>query len=138
MEQKKNSVSKVDLNFTFWRQAHRCGIPCRGDKRRSFRTRLCGHDEAGRRRVDGHVARHEPDVSELLEQLAVLLVAQRLDRRRVDDALLVTQGHRDRVSEQEKGIVAFSQKLRLTTRDFGAESCRFTTELSFVAQLYIV
>ncbi len=55
------------------------------------------HDEARRVRVDSDVAGHQANVAELLEQVAVLLVGQRLDRRRVNNALLVAQGHRDRV-----------------------------------------
>ncbi len=44
------------------------------------RTRTGGHDQHGRARVDRHVARHQTDVLELLVQLAVLLIAERLDR----------------------------------------------------------
>ncbi|RNA03704.1 hypothetical protein BpHYR1_004542 [Brachionus plicatilis] len=49
------------------------------------------------RRVDGHVAGHQTNVLELFEKLAILLVAEGLDRRGVDDALLVFERHGDHV-----------------------------------------
>jgi len=55
------------------------------------------HHEAARVHVDGHVAREQAHVAELLLELAVLLVGQRLDRRRVDHALLLAQAGRDRI-----------------------------------------
>jgi hypothetical protein len=58
---------------------------------------LGGHDEAARVLVDGDVACDETDVAEEQLQLAVLLVRQRLDRRRVDHALAVSEGHGDGV-----------------------------------------
>ena len=58
---------------------------------------LGGHDEAARVLVDGDVARDEADVAEEQLQLAVLLVGQRLDRRRVDHALAVPERRGDGV-----------------------------------------
>ena len=53
--------------------------------------------QAGGVRCDGDVPRHEPHIAELRAQVAVLLVAQRLDGRRVHHALVVPYGHRNRV-----------------------------------------
>ncbi|GIX63248.1 uncharacterized protein BcabD6B2_26830 [Babesia caballi] len=53
------------------------------------------HHHDGGVRVERHVPRHEPDVHELVAQVAVLLVAQRLDRARVYDPPLVPQPHGD-------------------------------------------
>ena len=58
---------------------------------------LGGHYEAARVLVDGDVARDEADVAEEQLQLAVLLVGQRLDRRRVDHALAVPERRGDGV-----------------------------------------
>jgi hypothetical protein len=50
---------------------------------------LRGHDQQARARVDGHVAGHDADgVAVDLPEVAELLVAERLDGRRVDDALV--------------------------------------------------
>jgi len=65
-------------------------------------SNLSGHDEATGSGIDGDVTRHQADVFELLGELAVLLVGQRLDRRRVDDALLLLQRHGDRVPDQSR------------------------------------
>mmetsp|Transcript_99450 Transcript_99450/g.221923 ORF Transcript_99450/g.221923 Transcript_99450/m.221923 type:complete len:239 (-) Transcript_99450:36-752(-) len=45
--------------------------------------------------VDRDVARHEPHILELVLQVAVLLIAQSLDRRGVDNPLLVPKCHGD-------------------------------------------
>lgn len=49
---------------------------------------LGGHDQARGRGIDGHIARDQTDVLELVGELAELLVGQSLDGRSVDDALL--------------------------------------------------
>jgi hypothetical protein len=54
---------------------------------------LGGHNEAGGVGVDGHVPGHEAHVSELLLEVAELLVAQRLDGRCVDDSLTCGRCH---------------------------------------------
>mmetsp|Transcript_75971 Transcript_75971/g.232528 ORF Transcript_75971/g.232528 Transcript_75971/m.232528 type:complete len:210 (-) Transcript_75971:70-699(-) len=85
---------------------------------------LGGHDHARGVRVDRHVACHEPDVLELVLQVPVLLVAQRLYRRRVYDPLLIPQGHgygvlgdrglaRGRVRRDEDGLVVLQAVRRL-------------------------
>jgi hypothetical protein len=67
----------------------------KGSKRKE--TRTSGHDEARGVGVDGHVSSHQAHVPELLLQVAVLLVTQRLDGGRVDHALAVLQRLGDRV-----------------------------------------
>eukprot|EP00968_Pinguiococcus_pyrenoidosus_P024580 scaffold4850_cov213-Pinguiococcus_pyrenoidosus.AAC.14 len=52
---------------------------------------LRGHDEALRIRVDADIACHEPDVLELRLHVPELLVAQRLDRRRVHHSLAIAK-----------------------------------------------
>jgi len=54
---------------------------------------LGGHDETRGVRGERDVAGHEADVGELLAELTVLLVAEGLERGRVDDALPVAEGH---------------------------------------------
>lgn len=54
---------------------------------------LGGHDEARGIRAERDVAGHQADVLELLAELSVLLVAQRLQWRGVDDSLAVAEGH---------------------------------------------
>ena len=41
-------------------------------------THLGGHDQTAGRWIDRHVARHQTDVAKLAEQIAVLLIRQRL------------------------------------------------------------
>ena len=55
-----------------------------------------GHDEARRVRLDAHVPREQPDV-ELLPEIAKLLVADGLDRRRVNRPRAVFRRQRERV-----------------------------------------
>jgi len=54
-------------------------------------THLCCHDQSAGSRVNGDIASHQSDILKLLKQLAVLLVTQSLDWRRVDHSLLVSQ-----------------------------------------------
>lgn len=56
---------------------------------------FCRHDEAVGVGVECDVARHQADVGEHLGEFAVFLVAEGLDGRRVNDALVVAQGRRD-------------------------------------------
>mmetsp|Transcript_8957 Transcript_8957/g.23121 ORF Transcript_8957/g.23121 Transcript_8957/m.23121 type:complete len:409 (-) Transcript_8957:529-1755(-) len=56
---------------------------------------LGGHDHARGVWVDRHISRHQADVLELVLQVAVLLITQGLDGRRVDDSLFVPQCHGD-------------------------------------------
>lgn len=55
------------------------------------------HDQARCARVDRHVTGHQTNVAELLVELSVLLVRQRLDRRRVYDTLAVSERHSNSV-----------------------------------------
>ena len=56
------------------------------------------HDKTRGSRVDANVASHQANVFELFVQIAILLVGQRFDRRRVDDALAFLERHGNRVS----------------------------------------
>ena len=58
---------------------------------------LRGHDETRRALVDDGVAGHQAHVAELVLELPELLVGERLERGRVDDALAVSERHRDGV-----------------------------------------
>lgn len=63
---------------------------------------LGGHDQARGVRRQIIVARHEADVAKLLAELAILLIRQCLDGRRVQDALLVAQRHAAREKEKPR------------------------------------
>mmetsp|Transcript_14784 Transcript_14784/g.22925 ORF Transcript_14784/g.22925 Transcript_14784/m.22925 type:complete len:247 (-) Transcript_14784:6-746(-) len=52
---------------------------------------LGGHDDTRGRLVDGDIACHEPHIAELSLQFSKLLVAERLNGRRVYDTLVVLQ-----------------------------------------------
>lgn len=58
---------------------------------------LGGHDKARGVRAERDVAGHQADVLKLLAELSVLLVAQRLQWRSVNDSLAIAEGHGDGV-----------------------------------------
>ncbi len=64
---------------------------------------LRGHDQDPRGRMDRDVPGHDPDVDRrIVAEVPVLLVAQRLDRRRVDAAPALQDRVRDRVLGDER------------------------------------
>lgn len=56
-------------------------------------TDLCGHHQCTGCRVNGNITSHQADILKLLKQLAILLITERLDWRRVDHPLFVPQRH---------------------------------------------
>ena len=59
----------------------------------TFSTHLSGHNQCTCCRVNGDITGHQSNILELLKQLTVLLVAERLDWRRVDHSLFIPQWH---------------------------------------------
>mmetsp|Transcript_106651 Transcript_106651/g.306834 ORF Transcript_106651/g.306834 Transcript_106651/m.306834 type:complete len:360 (-) Transcript_106651:293-1372(-) len=93
---------------------------------------LGGHDHARRVRVDRDVAGHQPDILELVLQVPVLLVAQRLDRGGIDNPLLVPQSHGDgilrdhglagrRMRRHKNGLAVLETRRRLALEDVEGE-----------------
>jgi hypothetical protein len=58
---------------------------------------LCGHYKTRSRRVYGHITSHQANVFELLEELSVFLIAQRLNGCCVNDTLLGFERFRNAV-----------------------------------------